>query len=85
VIAQRSELPCRVPRSRTRDDRECAHVGVEGDLVGDGDSFCTVPPLTSAFANMSAYRHILLRAGNTFRIKERRVLIDAHELGSLGS
>ena len=31
------------------------------------------------------YRHILRRAGDTFRIKERRVLIDAHELGSLGS
>jgi hypothetical protein len=31
------------------------------------------------------YRHILQRSGVTFRIKERRVLIDAHELGSLGS
>jgi hypothetical protein len=28
---------------------------------------------------------VLRRAGDTFRIKERRVLIDAHELGSLGS
>jgi p-cumate 2,3-dioxygenase beta subunit len=30
-------------------------------------------------------RHLLRRAGTSFRIKERRVVIDAHELGSLGS
>ena len=30
-------------------------------------------------------RHVLKRAGTSFRIKERRVIIDAHELGSLGS
>ena len=34
---------------------------------------------------VGGYRHILQRAGDSFRIKERRVLIDAHELGSLGS
>ena len=34
---------------------------------------------------VGAYRYILKRAGDSFRIKERRVLIDAHELGSLGS
>jgi p-cumate 2,3-dioxygenase beta subunit len=34
---------------------------------------------------VGAYRYILKRSGDTFRIKERRVLIDAHELGSLGS
>ena len=35
---------------------------------------------------MSArYRYILKCAGDCFRIKERRVLIDAHELGTLGS
>ncbi len=34
---------------------------------------------------VGAYRHVLERAGEGFRIKERRVLIDAHELGSLGS
>src|SRR3954469_5592812 len=34
---------------------------------------------------VGAYRHILRQTGDTFRIKERRVLIDAHELGTLGS
>ena len=28
---------------------------------------------------------MLQRAGDSFQIKERRVLIDAHELGTLGS
>jgi len=32
-----------------------------------------------------AYRFILRRQGSELRIKERRVIIDAHELGSLGS
>ncbi len=31
------------------------------------------------------YRYVLKREGGELRIKERRVLIDAHELGSLGS
>jgi Rieske [2Fe-2S] domain/Ring hydroxylating beta subunit len=34
---------------------------------------------------VGAYRYILERRSDSFRIKERRVLIDAHELGSLGS
>src|SRR5215208_3907960 len=34
---------------------------------------------------VGGYRYILRKAGDSFRIKERRVLIDAHELGSLGS
>jgi p-cumate 2,3-dioxygenase subunit beta len=34
---------------------------------------------------VGSYHYVLRRAGDTFRIKERRVLIDAHELGSLGS
>ena len=34
---------------------------------------------------VGGYRHILKQAGDSFRIKERRVLIDAHELGTLGS
>ena len=32
-----------------------------------------------------AYRYVLKRAGNELRIKDRRVVLDAHELGSLGS
>ena len=40
----------------------------------------------SASANMSARIATSSNApGDTFRIKERRVLIDAHELGTLGS
>ena len=35
--------------------------------------------------DVGAYRYVLKRSGDSFRIKERRVLIDAHELGSLGS
>jgi p-cumate 2,3-dioxygenase beta subunit len=31
------------------------------------------------------YRYVLKRAGNGLRIKERRVVIDAYELGSLGT
>lgn len=34
---------------------------------------------------VGSYRHVLKQSGDTFKIKERRVLIDAHELGSLGS
>ena len=34
---------------------------------------------------VGGYRYILKCVGDTFRIKERRVLIDAHELGTLGS
>ena len=34
---------------------------------------------------VGAYRYVLRQTGDGFRIKERRVLIDAHELGSLGS
>ena len=34
---------------------------------------------------VGSYHHLLCRTGDGFRIKERRVLIDAHELGTLGS
>jgi p-cumate 2,3-dioxygenase beta subunit len=34
---------------------------------------------------VGSYRYILKRQGSELRIKERRVVIDAHELGSLGS
>jgi p-cumate 2,3-dioxygenase subunit alpha len=34
---------------------------------------------------VGAYLHVLKRTGDSFRIKERRVIIDAHELGALGS
>jgi p-cumate 2,3-dioxygenase subunit beta len=34
---------------------------------------------------VGSYRYVLKRVGNDLKIKERRVVIDAHELGSLGS
>jgi p-cumate 2,3-dioxygenase beta subunit len=34
---------------------------------------------------VGAYRYVLRQTADGFRIKERRVLIDAHELGTLGS
>ena len=37
---------------------------------------------------VGSYRYVLRREGGSpasFRIKERRVVIDAHELGALGS
>ena len=76
------------PRSRTR--RLITNVRI---VACDGD-------LLTATANFVCYRfrrdrqvreyvgstrHVLKRAGASFRIKERRVIIDAHELGSLGS
>ena len=34
---------------------------------------------------VGAYRYVLKRVGGELRIKDRRVVLDAHELGSLGS
>jgi p-cumate 2,3-dioxygenase subunit beta len=34
---------------------------------------------------VGSYRYVLKREGGDFRIKHRRAVIDAHELGSLGS
>jgi p-cumate 2,3-dioxygenase beta subunit len=34
---------------------------------------------------VGSYRYVLKRVGDDLKIKERRVVIDAHELGSLGS
>ena len=76
------------PRSRTR--RIIGNVRVVGQ---DGD-------LITAVANfvcyrfrrherireyVGSYRYILKREQDSFRIKERRVFVDAQELGSLGS
>jgi p-cumate 2,3-dioxygenase beta subunit len=76
------------PKSRTR--RMISNVrilGVEGDLISVAANF-----LCYRFRRyerireyVGSYRYLLRRSGDTFRIKERRVLIDAHELGALGS
>jgi p-cumate 2,3-dioxygenase beta subunit len=76
------------PRSRTR--RMISNVrimGVDGDLVSVTANFVCYRyrRYERIREYVGAYRYILECAGDSFRIKERRVLIDAHELGSLGS
>jgi hypothetical protein len=34
---------------------------------------------------VGAYRYVLRQVSGELRIKERRIIIDAHELGSLGA
>ncbi len=58
-------------RSYIVDDRERKEVSARSRGSGVGGD--------------GAYRYILRRASESFRIKERRVLIDAHELSALGS
>jgi p-cumate 2,3-dioxygenase subunit beta len=76
------------PKSRTR--RMISNVrivGVDGDLVTVAANFVCYRyrRYERIREYVGGYRYILERAGDSFRIKERRVLIDAHELGSLGS
>ena len=76
------------PKSRTR--RMISNVrivGVEGDLVTVAANFVCYRyrRYERIREYVGAYRYILRCAGDSFRIKERRVLIDAHELGTLGS
>jgi p-cumate 2,3-dioxygenase beta subunit len=76
------------PHSRTR--RMISNVritGIEGDLIRVAANF--VCYRYRRFERMreyvGSYRYVLKRVGNDLRIKERRVLLDAQELGSLGS
>ena len=76
------------PKSRTR--RMISNVrimGVDGDLITVSANFVCYRfrRYERIREYVGTYRYVLLRAGDSFRIKERRVLIDAHELGSLGS
>ena len=76
------------PKSRTR--RMISNVrilAVEGDLITVAANFVCYRyrRYERIREYVGAYRYILKRTGDSFRIKERRVLIDAHELGSLGS
>ena len=76
------------PRSRTR--RMISNVrilGVDGDLVTVTANFACYRyrRYERIREYVGSYRYLLVRAGNSFRIRERRVLIDAHELGALGS
>jgi p-cumate 2,3-dioxygenase beta subunit len=82
------ECHAEYPHSRTR--RLISNVrivGVDGDLVTVAANF-----VCSRFRRyervreyVGAYRFVLKRAGEDLLIKERRVIIDAHELGSLGA
>ena len=76
------------PKSRTR--RMISNVrilDVDGDLVTVAANFVCYRfrRYERIREYVGAYRFVLRRAGDAFRIKERRVLIDAHELGNLGS
>jgi p-cumate 2,3-dioxygenase beta subunit len=76
------------PRSRTR--RLIANVriaGRDGDLVTVNSNFVCYRFRREERIReyVGAYRHILRCQDGSFRIKERRVILDAHELGSLGS
>jgi len=76
------------PHSRTR--RLISNVrilSVDGDLVTVAANF-----ICDRFRRyerireyVGGYRFILKRVGDDFRIKERRIVIDAHELGALGA
>jgi p-cumate 2,3-dioxygenase beta subunit len=76
------------PKSRTR--RMISNVrilSVEGELVTATANFVCYRfrRYERIREYVGVYRYVLRRAGDSFRIKERRVLIDAHELGTLGS
>ena len=76
------------PKSRTR--RMISNVRIletDGDLVTASANFVCYRfrRYERIREYVGAYRYILERSGDSFRIKERRVLIDAHELVSLGS
>jgi p-cumate 2,3-dioxygenase beta subunit len=76
------------PKSRTR--RMISNVritGTDGDLVLVAANFVCYRyrRYERIREYVGTYRYVLKRSDGFFRIKERRVLIDAHELGSLGS
>ena len=76
------------PKSRTkRMISNVRIVAVEGDLVTVAANFVCYRfrRYERIREYVGSYRYVLRQAGGSFRIKERRVLIDAHELGALGS
>ena len=82
------ECHAEYPHSRTR--RMISNVrilGTDGDLVTVAANFVCYRfrRFERLREYVGAYRFVLKREGRDFRIKERRVVIDAHELGSLGS
>jgi len=82
------ECHAEYPHSRTR--RMIGNVritGANGDLVTVAANFIChrYRRYERIREYVGSYRHILKREGDRLLIKERRVIIDAHELGSLGS
>lgn len=76
------------PKSRTRRMISNARIlGVEGDLISVAANFVCYRfrRYERIREYVGSYRYLLRRSGDTFRIKERRVLLDHHELGALGS
>jgi p-cumate 2,3-dioxygenase beta subunit len=76
------------PKSRTR--RMISNVRIlstDGDLINVSANFVCYRyrRYERIREYVGAYRYVLRRSGNSFKIKERRVIIDAHELGALGS
>ena len=76
------------PKSRTR--RLIGNVrilAIEGDLIHVAANFVCYRfrRYERVREYVGGYRFVLRQSGDSFRIKERRVLIDAHELGTLGS
>ena len=76
------------PKSRTRRMISSVRIlAAEGDLITVAANFVCYRfrRYERIREYVGGYRYLLLRAGDSFRIKERRVFIDAHELGNLGS
>lgn len=61
--------------------------GVEGDLVHAASNFSCYRyrRYQREFVYVGTYHHTLRKTPSGFKIKERRVLLAAHELGQLGS
>jgi len=76
------------PKSRTRRMINNVRIlSIEGDLISVAANFVCYRfrRYERIREYVGSYHYVLRRSGDGFRIKERRVLIDAHELGSLGS
>ena len=76
------------PHSRTRRlITNVRVVGQDGDLITVAANFVCFRfrRFERVREFVGSYRYVLKRAAGDLRIKERRVTIDAHELGSLGA
>ena len=76
------------PKSRTcRLITNVRITGVEGDIVHASANFVCYRYRRHQrqFAFVGTYQYQLRKTGDSFLIKERRVLLHAHELGKLGS